>query len=179
MAFGRRARDVTSQRRSVSIETRPSCSKSFRIAGLGVQVLFGFLLAIPFTVKFVKLSPGQRHLYLASLLFAVLSIVLLSAPVALHRIVFRHQLKEEVLAAGNVMSLFGLAAVALSISTAVSFVFGFVVGGAAAAIVGGIAIGAFAALWFVYPVARRLAHSHAAPATGVGAPSRPSSGRQS
>src|SRR5580692_11355678 len=42
-----------------------------RIAGLGVQVLFGFLLAIPFTTRFVRLTTAQRDLYLTALLLAV------------------------------------------------------------------------------------------------------------
>ena len=46
------------------------------MAGLGVQVLFGFLLSLPFTVRFVKLSPGQRELSIAGLLLAALSTAL-------------------------------------------------------------------------------------------------------
>jgi len=129
--------------------------QELRIAGLGVQVLFGFLLAIPFSARFTRLSANQRHLYLASLLFAVLSIVLLAAPVAFHRIVFRRHKKAELLRAGNVMSLLGLGAVALSISGAVAFVVGFVVGGTVAVVVAALTLATFVSLWFLYPATRR------------------------
>ena len=54
--------------------------EELRIAALGVQVLFGFLLSLPFTVRFVKLSSPQRDLYLSSLMLAALSTALLSGP---------------------------------------------------------------------------------------------------
>ena len=59
------------------------------MAGLGVQVLFGFLLSLPFTTRFSRLSHGQRELYLASLVLAAVSTALLVGPVAYHRLVFR------------------------------------------------------------------------------------------
>ena len=63
--------------------------QELRVAAIGVQVLFGFLLSIPFTTRFHLLDGGQRGLYLASLLLAALATVLLSGPVAYHRLVFR------------------------------------------------------------------------------------------
>ena len=65
--------------------------QELRVAGLGVQVLFGFLLSLPFTTRFAMLSPAQRQLYIASLMLAALSTALLLAPVAYHRLVFRRQ----------------------------------------------------------------------------------------
>ena len=62
--------------------------QELRVAGLGVQVLFGFLLALPFSVRFVKLSHAQLGLYVASLLLAALATALLGLP-AYHRLVFR------------------------------------------------------------------------------------------
>ncbi|HEY2308574.1 MAG TPA: DUF6328 family protein, partial [Streptosporangiaceae bacterium] len=50
--------------------------QELRVAGLGVQVLFGFLLSLPFTNKFAQLSPGQRDLYLACLVLAALATAL-------------------------------------------------------------------------------------------------------
>ena len=40
--------------------------QELRVAGLGVQVLFGFLLCLPFTNRFARLSHGQRELYLGA-----------------------------------------------------------------------------------------------------------------
>ena len=58
--------------------------QELRVAGLDVQVLFGFLLSLPFTSRFTRLSGGQRDLYLACLLAAVATALLLG-PVAYHR----------------------------------------------------------------------------------------------
>lgn len=129
--------------------------QELRVAGLGVQVLFGFLLALPFTNRFVKLDSSQRMLYLADLLLAALSTVFLLAPVAYHRLVFRQHLKESVVRAANAMAIAGLVAVALSVTVAVLLVLSFVLHGAPALIIG-IGLGCvFFVLWFVVPLVRR------------------------
>jgi hypothetical protein len=69
--------------------------QELRVAGLGVQVLFGFLLSLPFTNRFTRLSPGQHNLYLACLVLAAVATALLLGPVAYHRLVFRRGLKER------------------------------------------------------------------------------------
>jgi hypothetical protein len=65
--------------------------QELRVAGLGVQVLFGFLLSLPFTNRFTTLSHAQRQLYIGCLLLAALATALLLGPVAYHRLVFRRQ----------------------------------------------------------------------------------------
>ena len=96
--------------------------QELRVAGLGVQVLFGFLLALPFTNLFASLDPEQDRLYVAVLLLAALATALLTAPVAYHRIVFRRHKKHDLLRFANAVALAGLAAVALAISCAVLLV---------------------------------------------------------
>ena len=66
-----------------------------RVVGIGVQVLFGFLLSLPFTSRFARLDPAQRGVYLATVTFAAMSIALLVAPVAYHRLLFRRHEKRE------------------------------------------------------------------------------------
>src|SRR5216684_3419901 len=100
--------------------------QELRVAGLGVQVLFGFLLSLPFTTKFSKLSHGQRELYLASLVLAAVSTALLLGHVAYHRLVFRRHQKEHLVRAANRMAVLGLAVVGLAISAAVLLVSSFV-----------------------------------------------------
>ena len=129
--------------------------QELRVAGLGVQVLFGFLLSLPFTNGFPKLTHAQRGLYIADLLLAALATLLLLAPVAYHRLVFRHHLKEPLVRIANRMAIGGLAAVALAVSIAVILVTSFVTGNSSAIVVG-VFIGClFAALWFVLPLLRR------------------------
>ncbi len=129
--------------------------QELRVAGLGVQVLFGFLLSLPFTNRFVKLDGSQRLLYTADLLLAALSTALLLAPVAYHRLVFRRHLKEAVVRAANVMAIAGLIAVGLSVTLAVLLVISFVDHGAPAIIIGIFVACVFATLWFVVPLAKR------------------------
>ena len=75
-----------------------------------MQVLFGFLLSLPFTNRFDRLSPVQRDLYLASLVLAAVATALLVGPVAYHRLVFRRGQKESLVRAASVMAVTGLAA---------------------------------------------------------------------
>ncbi len=91
--------------------------QELRVAGLGVQVLFGFLLSLPFSVRFVRLSGAQRDLYVTSLVLSALSTALLCGPVAYHRLVFRRHQKARLLRTANVMALAGLGAVGLAISS--------------------------------------------------------------
>ncbi len=69
--------------------------QELRVAGLGVQVLFGFLLALPFTLRFSRLSSAQRDLYVTDIVLAAVATALLVGPVAYHRLVFRQQMKKN------------------------------------------------------------------------------------
>jgi len=84
--------------------------RELRVAGLGVQVLFGFLLSLPFTNRFTRLSGGQRDLYLTCLVLAAVATALLLGPVAYHRLVFRRGRKESLVQAASMMAMAGLAA---------------------------------------------------------------------
>jgi hypothetical protein len=129
--------------------------QELRVAGLGVQVLFGFLLSLPFTNRFVKLGPSQRGLYEASVILAAVSIALLVAPVAYHRWVFRMHEKDLLLRAANTMALAGLATVALAICSSVLLVMSVVAVGWLAAILVAVTVAMFAGLWFVLPILSR------------------------
>jgi hypothetical protein len=129
--------------------------QELRVAGLGVQVLFGFLLSLPFTARFTRLSPGQRDLYLASLALAALATALLVGPVAYHRLVFRRGQKEQLVRAAAVMAIAGLAAVGLAVSAAVLLVTSYVASGLTATLITALVTSVFGLLWFVLPLARR------------------------
>jgi len=128
--------------------------QELRVAGLGIQVIFGFLLSIPFTNKFSALGPGQRALYIVTLLLAVVATALLIGPVAYHRLIFRRHLKRHLVGAANVMAILGLATVGLTVSAAVLLVVSYVAHGAPAVIIGILVVCLFAGLWFVYPLTR-------------------------
>jgi hypothetical protein len=136
--------------------------QELRVAGLGVQVLFGFLLSLPFTARFTSLNGSQRALYVTSLLLAALSTALLCAPVAYHRLVFRRHQKERVLRSANVLALLGLGTVAIAISCAVALALTVVEGGVAVPVIVAVTAATFAGLWFALPLTSRLESSPAA-----------------
>jgi putative flippase GtrA len=129
--------------------------QELRVAGLGVQVLFGFLLSLPFTVRFRELDHFQHGVYIASLLLAALSTGLLVGPVAYHRWVFRRHKKGRLLRVGNVMAIAGLMTVGLAVSAAVLLVVSFVEQGWAVPVIAIATVAAFATLWFVLPITDR------------------------
>jgi hypothetical protein len=129
--------------------------QELRVAGLGVQVLFGFLLSLPFTNRFATISAGQRGLYLACLGLSAVATALLLGPVAYHRLVFRRGQKEGLVRAANVMAIAGLAAVGLAVSAAVLLVTSYVGGSLAAGLITAFIACLFGLLWFAFPLARR------------------------
>jgi hypothetical protein len=129
--------------------------QELRVASLGVQVLFGFLLSLPFTNRFSHLDHAQRVLYQASLLLAATATALLTGPVAYHRIVFRRHEKRRLLAVSNAMALCGLVAVALAISGAVWLVVSTADSGAVVPVLAAVMPVVFFGLWFVFPLVGR------------------------
>jgi hypothetical protein len=129
--------------------------QELRVAGLGVQVLFGFLLSLPFTNRFDKLSHGQRDLYLLTLVLASVATALLLGPVAYHRLVFRRRQKEGLVKAANVMAILGLACVGFAVSAAVLLVSSFVATGLSAWLITVFVLVMFGGLWFAFPLTRR------------------------
>ena len=129
--------------------------QELRVAGLGVQVLFGFLLSLPFTNRFDQLSQAQRGLYLGTLVLAAVATALLLGPVAYHRLVFRQGQKESLVRAASVMAIAGLITVGLAVSAAVLLVTGYVTSALPAALITAFVTGVFGLLWFALPLARR------------------------
>ncbi len=125
--------------------------QELRVAGIGSQVVFGFLLAMPFSNRFSTLDPEQHRLYVAVLVLAALATALLIAPVAYHRVVFRQHQKHDLLRFANAVALVGLIIVALAIAGAVLLVVSVVYDGLVAAIVAAVLAGVYFTLWYVAP----------------------------
>src|SRR3954471_20053885 len=85
-----------------------------RVVQTGVQVLFAFLLTAPLAPRFPELSSFQKLTYFTTLLAAGAAAILLIAPTASHRILFRLGDKEHLVAVANRFTLAGLACVAVS-----------------------------------------------------------------
>ena len=90
-----------------------------RVALPGVQVLFAFLLAVPFQQNFTKINGFERDIYFATLLFTAISAILLIAPSSYHRVTFRLQQKRELIRLANRFTIAGLTFLALAMTGAV------------------------------------------------------------
>jgi Family of unknown function (DUF6328) len=129
--------------------------QELRVAGLGVQVLFGFLLSLPFTSRFSQLSAGQRHLYVACVILSAVATTLLIGPVAYHRLVFRRGMKERLVRFANQLAILGLVAVAAAVLTAVLLLTWFVAGAGSAIVITAVVGVMLCALWFAVPLVSR------------------------
>jgi hypothetical protein len=129
--------------------------QELRVALPGVQVLFAFLLTVPFTQRFSDLSNFQEKLYFGVLICVALATVLLVAPTAGHRILFRRQQKEYLVSVANNLSLAGMFLLAVSMSGAIALISDFIFGATTAIISTAVMAAAFAGFWFMGPIIRR------------------------
>jgi uncharacterized protein involved in cysteine biosynthesis len=128
-----------------------------RVALPGVQVLFAFLLVVPFNQRFAQVTSFQRTIYLITLLFTTASTLCLIAPTVHHRIEFRQQNKETIVRTGNRIVIAGLLLLAIAMTGAVLFVTDVIYGRTTTIFAtAGTAI-AFALVWYAIPLRRRAA----------------------
>jgi hypothetical protein len=126
-----------------------------RVALPGVQVLFAFLLAVPFAQGFTTVTAFQRDLFFATLAATAISAVLLIAPSAWHRLHFRQKNKEELLFASNRLSIAGLGFLAAAMIGAVMLIADFIFSPTMTVVSGVIATVLFGLFWAVLPLASR------------------------
>jgi Flp pilus assembly protein TadB len=127
-----------------------------RVALPGVQVLFAFLLAVPFQRRFPELAHRDRAVFYAALLATAVSTALLIAPSSYHRLRWRDRDKERLLETGNRLTIAGLFALAVSV-TCVVFVISDFLYGLEAAIPATIVVAlTFTLLWYVLPLRRAV-----------------------
>jgi hypothetical protein len=122
-----------------------------RVALPGVQVLFAFLLILPFNARFAELSGYQEKIYFGTLICTALASALLIAPSMHHRLHFRAGRKEQVLRVAHRTTMVGLTLLAVAICGATALVGDFVFGGAVAGISTGFLVVAFIAIWYLLP----------------------------
>ena len=128
-----------------------------RVALPGVQILFAFLLAVPFQQNFTSISEFDKKAYFATLLLTALSAALLIAPSAYHRLTFRYQQKGRLVFISNRLSIAGLAVLALAMTCAIMLVTNVLFGTVATTVVTtALVLAMFALLWAVLPLKRRL-----------------------
>lgn len=127
-----------------------------RVAMPGVQVLFAFLLAVPFQQRFAGVSDFQRDVYFGTLLAAGLATACFIAPTGFHRVLFRQGEKQGLVHFTSQAIIAGLLLLALAMSGAVTLVTATLFSEGAAIAVGGGMLIVFLVLWFLVPLRRRL-----------------------
>jgi len=121
-----------------------------RVALPGVQVLFAFLLTVPFAQCFEVLDATDRGVYFGAVVASAVASALLIAPSAHHRLRFRAGSKERMLKVANALAVAGMLALAIG---AVMYVIASVLyESSAAALIAAAFTAGIAALWFVLPL---------------------------
>ena len=131
--------------------------QELRVALPGVQVLFAFLLAVPFQKNFTEATAFDEKMYFATLLLTALSAALLIAPSAYHRLTFRYQQKHRLVFVSNRLAIAGLGVLALAMTCAILLVTNVLWGTVATTVVTTVLVlTMFAVLWVALPMRRRL-----------------------
>ncbi len=131
--------------------------QELRVALPGVQVLFAFLLTIPFNQRFALLTTAQERIYLGTLLSTLVAAVLLIAPTAYHRITFRKQQKAHLVLLANRLAILGLGFLALAMTGVVLLITDFLFSTVVTVICTAFAALMFATFWYAMPLWRRAA----------------------
>ncbi|WP_248958270.1 DUF6328 family protein [Sphaerisporangium perillae] len=126
--------------------------QGLRVAATGVQVLFAFLLTLPFSTGFGKVDQAGRWLFYVAMLSAAVASICLIAPATQHRVLFRSALKELMLHRANRLGVVGGIALAVSMTCSTGLVVEAFLGVLPAALLAGGVAGLSAWLWFVQPL---------------------------
>lgn len=129
--------------------------QELRVAMPGVQVLFAFLLAVPFQQRFVEVTEFQKDVYFGTLLASAAASALFIAPTAYHRLMFRGRDKATLVAMSSKLALGGLVCLALAMIGAVLLVTDVLFGAATVAVTVALTSALFVGLWFVLGLVRR------------------------
>jgi hypothetical protein len=121
----------------------------------GVQVLLAFLLTVPFSSGFPKISDFERHVYFATVLLTVGAVAALTMPAAYHRLRFREGDKERMLLLSNAFAIGGLVLLALAMAGVVFLITDLLFGPGVAATVAVAAAVVVGGAWFAIPLARK------------------------
>jgi hypothetical protein len=126
--------------------------QELRVSQTGVQILFAFLLSIAFQQNFSKLSTAQRGLYVGTLTSAALAAVLIIAPVAAHRLMFRQHRKDAIVDLTARLAGAGLVFLGIAIVAAVFLVVSYVAGVVPATAVSAVVAIVVLSTWLASPL---------------------------
>ena len=126
-----------------------------RVALPGVQILFGFLLTVPFQQRFSRVTDFQENVYFVTLIAAAVAAAFLIAPSAYHRVMFEQQDKPNIIHIGTGQFLIGLAALALAMNGAVLLVTDVLFEAGTVAVTVALIASLYLSLWFGFGLVRR------------------------
>jgi len=132
--------------------------QELRVMQTGAQLTAGFLLTLPFTTKFPSLDGFQETLYLVLVVVAALTTAVVITPVAVHRRISGHHVKEKLVATAHKLVGVGLTLLAILVTGIVVLIFDVVVDRTVALVVGAVVAAILAALLFALPM--RLVGPH-------------------
>ena len=130
--------------------------QELRVVLPGIQVLFAFLLTVPFTQGFTKVTDSQRVVYFVAFGATALSSILLIAPSVQHRLRWRQHDKESLLREANRLVVVGTFLLAVAIDAAAFLVADFIYDTTTAAVTAGIVAAVTTLVWWVWPLSREL-----------------------
>ena len=125
--------------------------QELRVAQTGIQILFAFLLTLPFSSGFSRTTDFQKDVYVVALLAAAASTAMIISPVAFHRALFRQGRKPELVRYTHRMATGGLAFLLVAMVSSVFLIADYLLGRPAATILGGATAAWFIALWAAIP----------------------------
>jgi Family of unknown function (DUF6328) len=130
--------------------------QGLRVALPGVQVLFAFLLVLPFQAAFVEVTDFQRDVYFGTLISTAIASILLIAPTPRHRIQFRRDDKAYIVFSANRLAIWGVLFLGLGMCGAVLVISDFLFSSATAVVATGLVTAVLIWAWFASPLSRRL-----------------------
>lgn len=125
--------------------------QELRVTQTGIQILFAFLLVLPFQARFAMLQGRQLDLYVVIIGLITASTICVISPVIIHRILFRHRAKGILVTATNALTITGIVLLGLALSCAVGLVVDVVAGRIEGFIATGVCLLAMVGLWVVLP----------------------------
>jgi hypothetical protein len=125
-----------------------------RVALPGVQILFAFLLTVPFAQGFQKVTEAQKDLYFATLLATCAATICLIAPSATHRLRFHKRDRAYLVESANRYLIAGLVFLGIAITLALTLITDYLYDGIVVWLAPAIVVLLIALVWFVRPIAR-------------------------
>ena len=125
----------------------------------GVQVLFAFLLTVPFTQRFEEITKDQRAVFFAAFVCTAIASIFLIAPSAYHRLRWRQRDKERLLRTSNTFAIIGIVFLGLAITAVIFLVTDIMFGLGWTAVVTGLLGGLLSWCWLGLPLWRRMQDS--------------------